>query len=291
MNKNQKYKIIDVSNWELIEEGKGYSNSYWLRDTESRNRALFKMPKYNEHYDWYGGGHWAEKIVSEIGEELNLKVPQIDLALYNSSHGCISYRFLNKDEILKEGVDLMSYEITEANRQNYTLNNILSDLKEYDLIEGFIEILLFDGFIGQTDRHEENWGIIVSEKNDITPKLAPIYDNASSLARERLPHHVEKLLKDENFFRSYLRKCKSCIRLNGNEKITQYDMLYYLNQSYSDIYKDFITKLKLLKEDIIREIIFKVPENFMSENQKKLVLKILMERRSWMLDLVEKEGD
>jgi hypothetical protein len=68
-------------------------------------------------------------------------------------------------------------------------------------------------------------------------------------------------------------------------------MLYYLNQSYSDIYKDFITKLKLLKEDIIREIVFKVPENFMSENQKKLVLKILMERRSWMLDLVEKEGD
>jgi len=68
-------------------------------------------------------------------------------------------------------------------------------------------------------------------------------------------------------------------------------MLYYLKQSYSDIYKDFITKLKLLKEDIIREIVFKLPENFMSENQKKLVLKILMERRSWMLDLVEKEGD
>lgn len=49
-------------------------------------------------------------------------------------------------------------------RKNYTLNNILNDLKEYDLIEEFIEILLFDGFIGQTDRHEENWGIIVSEK-------------------------------------------------------------------------------------------------------------------------------
>ncbi|WP_041595774.1 hypothetical protein [Halanaerobium hydrogeniformans] len=185
----------------------------------------------------------------------------------------------------------MSYEITETNRQNYTLNNILSDLKEYDLIEDFIEILLFDGFIGQTDRHEENWGIIVSEKKDITPKLAPIYDNASSLARERLPHHVEKLLKDENFLKSYLRKCKSCIRLNGNEKITQYDMLCYLNQCYSDIYKAFIIKLKLLQEDIIREIIFKVPENFISANQKRLVLKILMERRSWMLDLVEKEGD
>jgi len=68
-------------------------------------------------------------------------------------------------------------------------------------------------------------------------------------------------------------------------------MLRYLNQNYSDIYKDFITKLKLLQEDIIREIVFKVPENFMSANQKKLVLKILMERRSWMLDLVEKEGD
>lgn len=44
----------------------------------------------------------------------------------------------------------------------------------------FIEMLLFDAFIGQTDRHEENWGLIEKGKKY---KLELFYDNTSSLGR------------------------------------------------------------------------------------------------------------
>jgi len=53
--RNNKYKILDVSDWKVEDEGKGYSESYWLIDLETRRRGLFKRPKYNSHYDFYYG--------------------------------------------------------------------------------------------------------------------------------------------------------------------------------------------------------------------------------------------
>lgn len=291
MNKIKKYEVINVSNWESIKKGKGYSESYWIIDPTSRNRGLFKLPKYNKDYDWYDGSHWAEKIVSEIGKVLGLDMPEVDLAIYEGRKGCISYRFLKKHESLKEGVDVMSVEITKDKRDNYILDNILDDIREYNLIKDFIEMLLFDGFVGQTDRHEENWGIITSEKKIQTPKLAPVYDNASSLARERLPHHVQQLLNDESYFYSYLEKCKSCIKLESGKDITQYEMLDYLHENHTDLYTKFICKLKKADEDVIKRIVFKVPEDFMSGNQKELVIKILLARKKRMIDIFKKEGD
>ena len=49
----------------------------------------------------------------------------------------------------------------------------------------FIGYLLFDALIGNTDRHHENWGIIVvPEDGQFTFWLAPSFDHASSLGRD-----------------------------------------------------------------------------------------------------------
>lgn len=74
-----KYKVIDVSQWEIDKKGKGYSESYWLIEPESRKEGLFKRPRYNKYYDFQHGEHWAEKIVSEIGKTLEMNMVDIDL--------------------------------------------------------------------------------------------------------------------------------------------------------------------------------------------------------------------
>lgn len=43
-----KYRILNVSNWENTGEAKGYSKTYWLINPETRRKALFKFPKYNK---------------------------------------------------------------------------------------------------------------------------------------------------------------------------------------------------------------------------------------------------
>ena len=287
---NKKYKILDVSNWEIIRKGKGYSTSYWLVDPKTRKKALFKRPKYNEDYDCYYGDHWAEKIVSEIGKFLDFDMPEIDLAIFKQKQGCISYNFLNRDESLREGIDLMSVDVTKDNRRNYILDNILKDLKEYRLIDDFINLLLFDAFIGQPDRHEENWGIIISKEGNSDCRLSPIYDNASSLGRNLLPNKISKMFKDDNCFNSYIEGCQSCIKLEKDKELSQLDMLYYLSNHYNELYLEFASKLDDLDSNILIRVINKVSNEFMEENHKKLVTKILLERRRRLISILNKEG-
>jgi serine/threonine protein kinase HipA of HipAB toxin-antitoxin module len=42
------------------------------------------------------------------------------------------------------------------------------------LFSGFIGIMIFDALVGETDRHEENWGIL---KYQDYYQISPLYDN------------------------------------------------------------------------------------------------------------------
>ena len=68
-------------------------------------------------------------------------------------------------------------------------------------------------------------------------------------------------------------------------------MLNYLYKNYPDLYEKFICNLKKVDEEVIKGIVFKVPDNFMTEEQKKLVVKILLQRKRWMINFYKKEGD
>lgn len=51
--------------------------------------------------------------------------------------------------------------------------------------EVFIGYLILDALIGNTDRHHDNWGVLVtSEDGKFRYHLAPTFDHASSLGRE-----------------------------------------------------------------------------------------------------------
>jgi hypothetical protein len=52
-------------------------------------------------------------------------------------------------------------------------------------VELFIGYLVFDALVGNTDRHHENWGVVVMTDayGDSSYSLAPTFDHASSLGR------------------------------------------------------------------------------------------------------------
>ncbi len=57
------------------------------------------------------------------------------------------------------------------------------------------EALLFDALIGNSDRHQDNWGLIFDavgrEPPNMPPcRLAPLFDNGTSLGHERFPIRV-----------------------------------------------------------------------------------------------------
>ena len=215
------YNVKNVSNWINRNEGKGYSESYWVLNPMNMEKFLLKFPQTPNT-----GGHWVEKIVSELGSDLGLNMPEIDLVEYNDRKGCISHFFLGENQVLKEGKEILDVCITkDKNREKYTIENIIDTLKKYKLENEFIEMLLFDAFVGQQDRHEQNWGIIINNDVNGVISFSPIYDNSSALTRELPMSKVKQMLSDDMYYSNYINNSKSMIKIDGDEYV------YYLLES------------------------------------------------------------
>ena len=88
----------------------------------------------------------------------------------------------------------------------------------------WVDALMFDSLIGNTDRHQDNWGFLFT-RGRRTPacRLTPLFDNGTSLGHERFPgrisgwtqerveryvqegtHHVHRSLEDPRDVRQHL---------------------------------------------------------------------------------------
>jgi len=73
------------------------------------------------------------------------------LVVCNGILGCVSYSFLLKEQRLTEAINVLDLDVTMKNRINYNFENVYNKLSEYknEIKNRFIEMLLFDAFIGQ----------------------------------------------------------------------------------------------------------------------------------------------
>jgi hypothetical protein len=72
--------------------------------------------------------------------------------------------------------------------------------------------LAFDAWVGNGDRHFENWSVIVKHRNKPGPKpfrLAPMYDPAACLGSELGDAQVLNRLSDRIAFENYVARCPS----------------------------------------------------------------------------------
>lgn len=83
----------------------------------------------------------------------------------------------------------------------------------------FLGYLMLDALVGNQDRHDENWGLILLSDGRIT--LAPTFDHASSLGRnERDEERIERLTtKDEGrSMERYVTRARSALYGRVGEK-------------------------------------------------------------------------
>lgn len=76
----------------------------------------------------------------------------------------------------------------------------------------FLPILVFDFLIGNTDRHQSNWALILEKE---TLSISPLYDNSSSLCAYVKETKIKSYLgNDKLLWKSLVdRKSKSLIRI------------------------------------------------------------------------------
>ena len=212
-------KYYDISNW----EDHPYFGTGGTRDKEvvenpdDGNLYYFKTSLKKQVID-YTYEFWSEIIASEIGKALGLDILHYDVAKRGNKLGCLSKSMIDpQKEALQEGYKWLTgfeeeYDIKD--KEAYTFQIIERLLTSKFPKEGFIyniiKIIVFDCIIGNEDRHQENWSIVVSNKlvdrnklfrkkqtvTETTYSFAPIYDSGSSMGRELTDERVAKMLKD-----------------------------------------------------------------------------------------------
>jgi HipA-like C-terminal domain len=148
------------------------------------------------------GEHWAEVLAAELASKLGLPHARYELARWRDSSGVVTQRFTPDGFDLVHGNELLaerdpSYP-SEGARYIRTREHTIDAVKSVvgsgkvgfpldwtppsgidSPVDVFAGYLLLDAWIGNTDRHHENWGLVFNPEGK--PHLAPTFDHASSL--------------------------------------------------------------------------------------------------------------
>lgn len=115
--------------------------------------------------------YWSEIASSKIGQWLGFNMLDYNIGYDESSKqqiGCLSKTMLeDHEDSLSEGIEyLRGFKpryMPEKDKDDYTFKFIQKALEKFGLeshLESFVEMLIFDALIGNSDRHQENWGFI-----------------------------------------------------------------------------------------------------------------------------------
>lgn len=263
---------------------KGSRPKKQVYDIKSNRRAIFKY----ENYECTEA--CSEKMSYEIAKLLGYKCAKIELARdENGVIGILNYLFTDTKN--SEHIDAVSYINTENEdrKKFYTIENIENCLNKLDkkLFNDFLKIMVFDAFVGETDRHEENWGITIKEGKH---KISPLYDNGCNLLRtfkneKELEKYTERGNKN---FNAFIHRSKTYIYNSENGKrYTHFELLEKLKENHEKELKKEIKKLEKISRKDIEKIVNKIPNELMTDLHKEYVIKYLVIRKEIMLKIIK----
>ncbi|MGZ8911312.1 MAG: HipA domain-containing protein [Methylococcaceae bacterium] len=283
---------VNISNWKGDEEFEVYPEG--ARDKTllyspapaphefliSNHRYLYKHA-FSRHPDQY----WTEIIAYHVGCLLNVPVPPAFVAHDEDNHSCgaLIEWFLNyrdqPEERFVPGGDIMVSAISGYDRKKGQQHNFavverylstLAKSKNVEMSEWmpfWCDMLLFDALIGNTDRHQDNWGLLwgVGLENRISVRMAPVFDNGTSLGYEILERNMDGFLNPSRM-QSYINKGRHHIRyeLHSKEPAQHIELLELLASKNPEIAHRIKYKLDSFNIDRLRSIIefctkFKIP--------------------------------
>lgn len=202
--------ILDVTAWAVREEEwLGDQEKLWLREPGGGGQSwLFKPSRVtmlpgrgdapDRQFTWFDAQ--SELIAVELAELIDVPTAQVRIARRSGESGSISANVVPYDGELQSGDVFLSglpgleyVPVVERsrNRTGHHLDGIERVLRGkagprdsdgYGACEVFAGFLVLDAWIGNTDRHAENWALIVEGAES---RLAPSFDHGSALGSGR----------------------------------------------------------------------------------------------------------
>jgi hypothetical protein len=284
------YPIRDITGWVAVnDEPMGTKPKYWLQ-TADNERWLFKK-KHRPHSD----DDWSEKIASELAGLLGIPHATVELACRHGERGIVSRDLVTEcgaEELIHGNSLLVEADPNYPSGEYYqvahhTIERIFTVFvarsiglppgvefvpEVADARDLFVGYLLFDAWIGNTDRHHENWAVLklVGDHH----ALSPSYDHAASLG-----HNVQDGERDERLttrdknrqLAAYTAKARSAIfRTEFDKKPVLTDEAFTLAAALrrpAGLY--WLDRLGRIVDDDATDIVRRIPCEIMTEPAKR----------------------
>ena len=217
--------MIDFTN--AIEEFNNYNGSEKKKTLIYNNKKyLVKFPdpvrEKNKNISYINNA-FSEYIGSNIFKICGFEVQNTILGKYNYNGKekivCACEDFTDNDNLLYEFENL-ALSTNPDKKIETELNDIMEVIEESKMIDTettkkkFWDMFVIDCLIGNTDRHNGNWGFLVN-KNTGKVKFSPIYDCGSALNPMLEDGEVEKINEAE--LKNLAINCYSCLKENGKK--------------------------------------------------------------------------
>ena len=279
------YKILEVqSDWQIAVEEMGSKEKFWYRnpDPDPDTDWLFKFPQCNT------GQHWAEKIAAEVADQLGTLHAKVELAEFQGNRGSVTESFASGGRELVHGNQMLERIVHEYDSQKkfrqsaHTLSNIWQVMDRFfvghESARGaklrIAEYLALDALIGNTDRHHENWGFLRMRAGNHS--IAPSFDHASSLGRELLDARRDRHLA-ENRVGNYAEKGHGAIYWSEEERRgpSPLELVRRGTGTHPDFFRPALVKLGKLDENVLRGLVNRVPEDWMTPSAREFAIALL----------------
>ncbi|MFC1546442.1 HipA domain-containing protein [bacterium] len=254
---------------------------------------------------------WVEIIAYYFGQLIDVDVPKTFISIdQKNENGALSEWFYRNDNSAKKafsssninyvdkyisGYQFMNakirgYDLEKGEQHNlYTLFEIMTEEKVGNWLELWIKYFVFDALIGNTDRHQDNWGILNRKKGKY---LSPAFDNGTSMGYEILEENILKF-NDENYLEKYINKGYHHIKLSQTDQthVKHLQLIEELINRYNKKAIRIIREVLSFDNKNVEEILnYLVKFNTiipLTEKRADFILRLIIKRKNMLMRLLK----
>ncbi len=242
-------------------------------------------PKYIAKigHKWYPNESITEHFFTNIGKSFGIEIANSQLVVAEGYIRFLSEHFHTENQSLIHGANILSRYLSvedtiwidELDKQRIlkgeiNILDVIGALKDVfpddNIVDCFVDMLLFDCLTGNNDRHYYNWGVVTHIKNAHKPYFSPVYDTARGLFWNNDEQFILSLyrLKEEEqnkTLEKYVTNSVPKISIPNNDKCNHFELVHflkennYIKQKHIDRWSDnacLLNTIKVLNKDFVK---------------------------------------
>jgi HipA-like protein len=285
------WRELDVTGWHIESpEPRGKRAKAWLVAPDGsvwlRKEPLVSRPAEVA----------IEAATARLARAVGLEAPETHACVWeDGKRGLLVRRFLDPhQETLASGSERLRVTYQDYDPELYghhTLRRVMASLELFelaakgaDLLRPFARMLTFDAWVGNSDRHQENWAILVNAAG--SARLAPTFDTAACFGAELDDAKFSPAHLTQAKIEKYIERCRSGFGDGTAHGLVSQATVVSELAAYPVWVDNVCTWVAAFEQEIDAASTFlaTIPDGWLSPARRAFAERLLRQRLLWLKD-------